>query len=54
MAGNEECLLRSYRQQEVVMNATLENTKAYLAEAATAGATFAGNVATPNRVIQRN
>ena len=33
-----------------VMNATLENTKAYLAEAATAGATSAGNVATPNRV----
>ena len=34
-----------------VMNATLENTKAYLAEAATAGATSAGNVATLNRVI---
>ena len=34
-----------------VMEATLENTKKYLAEAATAGATSAGNVATLNRVI---
>ena len=34
-----------------VMNATLENTKRYLAETATAGATSAGNVATLNRVI---
>ena len=34
-----------------VMEATLENTKQYLAEAATAGATSAGNVATLNRVI---
>jgi hypothetical protein len=33
------------------MEATLENTKKYLAEAATAGATSAGNVATLNRVI---
>ena len=33
------------------MNATLENTRKYLAEAATAGATSAGNVATLNRVI---
>ena len=33
------------------MAVTLENTKAYLAEAATAGATSAGNVATLNRVI---
>ena len=34
-----------------VMSATLENTRKYLAEAATAGATGAGNVATLNRVI---
>ena len=33
------------------MESTLENTKKYLAEAATAGATSAGNVATLNRVI---
>jgi hypothetical protein len=34
-----------------VMAATLENTRAYLSESATAGATSAGNVATLNRVI---
>ena len=34
-----------------VMSATLENTRKYLAETATAGATSAGNVATLNRVI---
>jgi len=34
-----------------VMAATLENTRQYLSEAATAGATSAGNVATLNRVI---
>ena len=34
-----------------VMATTLENTRKYLAEAATAGATSAGNVATLNRVI---
>src|SRR6056300_549028 len=34
-----------------VMAATLENTRSYLAETATAGATSAGNVATLNRVI---
>ena len=33
------------------MAATLENTRKYLAESATAGATSAGNVATLNRVI---
>ena len=33
------------------MEATLENTRQYLSEAATAGATSAGNVATLNRVI---
>jgi len=34
-----------------VMETTLENTKRYLAEAATTGATQAGNVATLNKVI---
>ena len=34
-----------------VMGVTLENTRKYLAESATAGATSAGNVATLNRVI---
>jgi len=34
-----------------VMGVTLENTKKYLSESATAGATSAGNVATLNRVI---
>jgi len=34
-----------------VMAATLENTRKYLSESATAGATSAGNVATLNRVI---
>ena len=34
-----------------VMEATLENTRRYLSESATAGATSAGNVATLNRVI---
>ena len=34
-----------------VMAATLENTRKYLAETATAGATSAGNIATLNRVI---
>jgi hypothetical protein len=33
------------------MSAVLENTKRYLAESASAGATAAGNVATLNRVI---
>ena len=34
-----------------VMATTLENTRSYLAETATAGATSAGNIATLNRVI---
>ena len=37
--------------KKAVMGVTLENTKKYLAEAAGAGATSAGNVATLNRVI---
>ena len=34
-----------------VMETTLENTKSYLSEAATGGATQAGNIATLNKVI---
>ena len=37
--------------KRAVMESTLENTRKYLAETATAGATSAGNVATLNRVI---
>ena len=37
--------------KKAVMATTLENTRKYLAETATAGATSAGNVATLNRVI---
>jgi hypothetical protein len=37
--------------KKTVMATTLENTRKYLAETATAGATSAGNVATLNRVI---
>jgi hypothetical protein len=37
--------------KKAVMDSTLENTRKYLAETATAGATSAGNVATLNRVI---
>ena len=37
--------------KKAVMGVTLENTKKYLAETATAGASSAGNVATLNRVI---
>jgi hypothetical protein len=38
-------------QRKTTMSTILENTKKYLAESATAGATSAGNVATLNRVI---
>jgi len=37
--------------KKAVMESTLENTRKYLSEPATAGATSAGNVATLNRVI---
>src|SRR6056300_13522 len=37
--------------KRTVMATTLENTRKYLSESATAGATSAGNVATLNRVI---
>ena len=37
--------------KKAVMGTTLENTRKYLSEASTSGATSAGNVATLNRVI---
>jgi hypothetical protein len=37
--------------KKAVMNVTLENTRKYLSESATAGATSAGNIATLHRVI---
>ena len=37
--------------KKAVMNVTLENTRRYLSESATAGATSAGNIATLHRVI---
>jgi len=37
--------------RKTTMSMVLENTKRYLTESATAGATAAGNVATLNRVI---
>jgi len=37
--------------KKTVMATTLENTRKYLSESATAGATSAGNIATLNRVI---
>jgi hypothetical protein len=48
----KEALLEGLQgNKRSVMAATLENTRKYLAESATAGATSAGNVATLNRVI---
>ncbi len=48
----KEALLEGLQgTKKSVMNVTLENTRKYLAESATAGATSAGNVATLNRVI---
>ena len=48
----KEALLEGLQgNKRTVMATTLENTRKYLAEAATAGATSAGNVATLNRVI---
>ena len=48
----KEALLEGLQgNKRSVMATTLENTRKYLAEAATAGATSAGNVATLNRVI---
>jgi hypothetical protein len=48
----KEALLEGLQgNKRTVMATTLENTRKYLAESATAGATSAGNVATLNRVI---
>lgn len=50
--GTKEALLEGLSgSKKSVMDVTLENTRKYLAEAATSGATSAGNVATLNRVI---
>jgi hypothetical protein len=51
-AETKEALLEGLQgTKKSVMGVTLENTKRYLQESATAGATSAGNVATLNRVI---
>ena len=51
-AETKEALLEGLQgTKKSVMAATLENTRKYLTESATAGATSAGNVATLNRVI---
>ena len=51
-AETKEALLEGLQgTKKSVMGVTLENTKKYLQESATAGATSAGNVATLNRVI---
>ena len=50
--GTKEALLEGLNgSKRSVMDVTLENTRKYLAEAASSGATSAGNVATLNRVI---
>ena len=50
--GTKEALLEGLSgSKRSVMDVTLENTRKYLAEAASSGATSAGNVATLNRVI---
>ncbi len=51
-AETKEALLEGLQgTKKSVMGATLENTRKYLAETASAGTTSAGNVATLNRVI---
>ncbi len=51
-AETKEALLEGLNgTKRSVMSVTLENTRKYLAESATAGATSAGNIATLNRVI---
>ena len=51
-AETKEALLEGLQgTKKSVMGVTLENTRKYLTESATAGATSAGNVATLNRVI---
>ena len=51
-AETKEALLEGLQgTKKTVMGVTLENTRRYLSESATAGATSAGNVSTLNRVI---
>ena len=51
-AETKEALLEGLQgTKKSVMSVTLENTRKYLSESATAGATSAGNVSTLNRVI---
>ena len=51
-AETKQALLEGLQgTKKSVMDVTLENTRKYLSESATAGATSAGNVATLNRVI---
>ena len=51
-AETKEALLEGLQgTKKTVMGVTLENTRKYLSESATAGGTSAGNVATLNRVI---
>ena len=51
-AATKQALLEGLQgTRKSVMDVTLENTRKYLSESATAGATSAGNVATLNRVI---
>jgi hypothetical protein len=51
-AETKDALLEGLQgTKKTVMASTLENTRKYLAESATTGATSAGNVATLNRVI---
>ena len=51
-AETKEALLEGLQgNKKSIMSVTLDNTRKYLAESATAGATSAGNVATLNRVI---
>ena len=52
LSETKEALLEGLQgNKRSVMATTLENTRKYLSESATAGATSAGNVATLNRVI---
>jgi len=51
-SATKEALLEGLSgNKKVVMEATLENTRKYLAESVTAGATTSGNVAVLNKVI---
>ena len=51
-SATKEALLEGLSgNKKVVMEATLENTRKYLSESVTAGATTSGNVAVLNKVI---